>query len=208
MNSTNKIQLLVGTTNPGKIKEISAVLKNIPVQLITPLDLGITDDVIESGSTYQENALIKANFYSKASKGIPTLGEDSGIVIDALQDQLGVHTRRWGAGATATDSEWIDYFMNAMQAFPEPAERTAKFVSHISLIIDGQEHHFYGETHGVITPTIEAPLYPGLPLSSVFKPNGFSKVYTALGEDQKNQISHRGKSIAQVLDFLKQYYGY
>lgn len=205
MQSNNT--LLIGTTNPGKVKEISAVLTGLPLTLLSLSDLNITADVDETGSTYQENALLKAKFYASLS-GHSTLGEDSGIIVDALKSQLGVHTRRWGAGAKATDQEWLDYFMQVMKDFSAVEDRTAKFVSHMSLIINGTEHHFYGETEGTITFDIEAPLYPGLPLSSVFRPNGFSKVYSALQESEKNQISHRGKAISQVANFLKTYYGH
>ncbi len=204
METSPKFQLLVGTTNPGKILEISAVIQDLPIQILTPKDLNITQDVEETGQSYRDNALIKAKFYATAS-GLPTLGEDSGIVVDVLASQLGVHTRRWGAGPQASDQEWLDYFMQVMSQYSDPADRTARFISHMTLIVDNQEHHFYGETNGQITHEVEAPLYPGLPLSSVFKPDGFEQVYTALGEDQKNQISHRGKAIAQVKTFLQTY---
>jgi XTP/dITP diphosphohydrolase len=199
-------KILIGTTNPGKISEISAVISDLPIQILSPKDLGITEDVDETGSTYQDNATIKAQFYYQKSQLI-TLGEDSGIVVEALSDQLGVHTRRWGAGPTASDQEWLDYFMKEMQKYPNASQRKAKFISQMCLIIDDQIHHFFGETHGTITIEVLAPLYPGLPLSSVFQPTGYTSVYTALGEDEKNKISHRGKAIAQVKFFLKQHYG-
>jgi XTP/dITP diphosphohydrolase len=200
-----KSKLLIGTSNPGKFNEITAVLKDLQLHLLSPADLNIFEDVQESGQTYLDNAKLKANFFYNKS-GLNTLGEDSGIVVEALKDQLGVHTRRWGAGAQATDQEWLDYFMNEMQKFPNPEQRKAKFISQMVVIIDNTENLFYGETEGYITQTQEAPIYKGLPLSSVFKPVGFNQVYVALGEEQKNQISHRGKAIQQVKDFLINYY--
>jgi len=202
-----ELQLLIGTTNKGKYNEMAAVLDQLPITLLNPLQLGITDDVEETGTTYQENALIKAKFYALNSGGIPTLGEDSGLVVDALANELGVYTRRWGAGAKATDQEWLDFFMNRMQEFKSPEQRTAKFISHMCLLINNEPVHFYGETLGLITDSVEAPLYDGVPLSSVFKPKGFDIVYSAMTEDQKNQISHRGKAIAQVKNYLAEYYG-
>lgn len=197
----DKFELLIGTTNPGKVREISAVVADVPVRILTPADFEIDDDIEETGVNYKENALLKAKFYyDKAS--IATLGEDSGIVVEALKDQLGVHTRRWGAGAKASDAEWLEYFMQVMQDFPLENDRKAKFVSHMCLIIDGKEEHFYGETKGFITNEVLAPLYPGLPLSSVFRPEGFDLVYSALSEEEKNSISHRGKAIKQVKDYL------
>ena len=199
------MKLLIGTTNPGKWNEMASVLRGLPLQLLTPTDLNIFDDVEETGTTYLQNALIKAKHYNVKS-GLPTLGEDSGIVVDALQDELGVFTRRWGAGAKATDSEWLDFFMNRMLEFPNPDQRKARFISHMCLIIDGKEEHFYGETEGVITDKIEAELHAGVPLSSVFRPIGSDIVYSAMTDEQKNQISHRGKAIKQVHDHLKNFY--
>lgn len=197
----DKFELLIGTTNPGKVREISAVVSDLPVRILTPADFEIVDDVEETGLSYRENATIKARYYHNKAN-VSTLGEDSGIVVEALKDQLGVHTRRWGAGAKASDAEWLDYFMQVMQNFPLENARKAKFVSHMCLIIDGKEEHFYGETTGFITNEVLAPLYPGLPLSSVFRPEGFDLVYSALSEEAKNSISHRGKAIKQVKDYL------
>lgn len=201
-----ELQLLIGTTNKGKYNEMASVLSSLPITLFNPLQLGITNDVEETGTTYQENSLIKANFYKLNSAGIPTLGEDSGIVVDALASELGVHTRRWGAGAKASDQEWLNFFMNRMQEFNDPMQRTAKFISHMCLLINDAPIFFYGETTGQITKSVQAPIYEGVPLSSVFIPDGYSKVYSAMTEDEKNQISHRGKAITQVKDYLKSYY--
>lgn len=195
--------LLIGTSNPGKWTEMAAVLKQLPLKLLTPADLNIPTDVEESGTTYRDNAAIKAQHFFTAS-GLPTLGEDSGIVVDALANELGVYTRRWGAGASASDADWLSHFMSVMEQFPSPDQRHARFISHMCLILNGQEHHFFGETEGIITPELQAPLYPGVPLSSVFVPLGANKVYSAMTEDEKNQISHRGKAVKQVYDFLKQ----
>jgi XTP/dITP diphosphohydrolase len=201
------IQLLIGTTNPGKVKEISAVINGLPIQISTPADFNIFDDIEETGTSYQENATIKAQFYAQKVPSSLVLGEDSGIIVESLQDQLGLHTRRWGAGANASDKEWLEYFMNEMQRFPDASQRKAKFVSHMCLLTPLGDYHFYGETEGYISYEIEAPLYAGLPLSSVFKPVGFDQVYSALSEEQKNQISHRGKAIVQVKKFLIDNYG-
>ena len=105
-----------------------------------------------------------------------TLGEDSGLEVKALKNELGLHTRRWGAGHEATDEAWLDFFLKRMEAFPEN-RRDARFVCVAVLMMpDGREHVFEGEAHGVITHAPEAPLLPGLPLSSVFRPSGFDRV--------------------------------
>jgi len=135
------------------------------------------------------------------------IGEDSGIYVDALAGEMGVQTRRWGAGENATDKKWLEYFMKRMGSLaPGDSDRGAKFVCNACLIgnLDGEliEKCFEGETYGEITHEIGAELLPGLPLSSVFLQDGYDKVYAALSTADKNKISHRGQAIGKVRDFL------
>ena len=163
------------------------------------------DDFEEHGSTFEENAELKAMHYHELI-GIPTIGEDSGIIVDALKGQLGVKTRRWGAGANATDEEWIEHFMKVMKDVPEN-ERTARFICAAAFIDGGGEVViFRGQTEGIITHKLEAPLKPGIPLSSCFKPIGKNKVYAALSKEEKNQISHRGKAFHELKDYIAKHF--
>lgn len=196
------MKLLIATSNPGKIKEIKEVIGHLDLEILSPKDLSIHTDVEETGTTYKENARIKAEFFYQQAQ-IPTVAEDSGIVIDALKDQLGVHTRRWGAGASASDQEWIEHFLNVMQQFPQPHQRQAKFISHLYYIDSNLEVDFLGETTGQITTELEAPIEAGIPISACFRPEGCYQVYSALSIQEKNQLSHRGKSTHQLLDFLE-----
>ncbi|MEK7528831.1 MAG: non-canonical purine NTP pyrophosphatase, partial [Patescibacteria group bacterium] len=172
------------------------------IEFISLGELGIDAYVEETGATHEENAELKARFfYSKT--GLPTIGEDSGIYVDALPDELGVKTRRFRGKEKASDEEWIEHFLKEMKNVPDK-KRTARFVSHITYVDDsGASHHFHGETDGVITKTIEAPLRPGVPLSSCFRPDGFDLVYAALSTDQKSRISHRGKAATALVRFLQ-----
>jgi non-canonical purine NTP pyrophosphatase (RdgB/HAM1 family) len=233
------LKLMIGTSNSGKYGEIIEILGDLPFRFFLPFELGLKGDVEENGLTYEENASIKArHFYRQC--GFLTLAEDSGIVVDALAGELGVKTRRWGAGTNATDEEWIKYFMKVMEKVPSN-KRTARFVCCAAVAVgqarqSGQVgmrrkydqgaglgagclmesanakeniaenlievHLFRGETEGVITKDLEAPIIPGIPLSSCFRPVGFSKVYAALATEAKNAISHRGKAIKAVKDYL------
>lgn len=163
------------------------------------------DHFEENGETFEENAEAKASHYHELL-GVPTIGEDSGIIVDALSGELGVKTRRWGAGANATDEEWIDHFMKVMKDIPEE-KRGARFVC-CAAFIDGPGELvlFRGETEGVITHKLEAPLRPGIPLSSCFRPVGCDKVYAALNETEKNRLSHRGKAFYELRKYLLTYF--
>jgi XTP/dITP diphosphohydrolase len=196
-----KNDVLIGTSNPGKFFEIMEIFDGMPFKFLRPADFGITANAPEAGETYEENAYSKAKFYFDKG-GILTVAEDSGIVVDALKDELGVKTRRWGAGEYANDEEWITYFLNALKDVPEQ-KRTARFICVAALILpDGKVDYFKGEARGIITRELEAPIMKGLPLSSCFRPEGFDKVYAALDPSEKNAVSHRGKALRQVKDFL------
>ena len=125
MEKTIKKELLVATKNPGKFSEITEVLGNTEFDLLFLGSMQVEDeDFAEDGETFEANSRKKAEYYGKKF-GMLTLGEDSGILIDALKGELGVKTRRWGAGEHASDTEWIDYFMNRMEG---EENRLASFV--------------------------------------------------------------------------------
>ncbi len=195
-----EMDLLIGTSNKGKFIEMREALRDLPLKFIAPEDMGILESPSEYGSTHDENARIKAQFFHERSR-IPTIADDSGIMIDALQDELGLHTRRWGAGSHATDGEWIAHFLKRME---HETNRRATFICSIAYVdASGIIHGFQGECSGIITPTIEAPYLPGLPISACFKPDGFDKVFSALTTSEKNQTSHRGRALLQLKTFLQ-----
>lgn len=154
--------------------------------------------VEEDGDTFKENAYKKARHFYDLS-GLLTLAEDSGILVSALQGELGVKTRRFGAGENANDEEWIDFFMKRMEGVKN---RDAEFICSACLLGEGIEKFFEGETSGKIAEKLLSPIFPGIPLSSCFIPEGFDKVYAGLDVAEKNKISHRGKAMKQVKEFL------
>jgi XTP/dITP diphosphohydrolase len=192
------MQLLLGTSNKGKIKEMSDALAALHLQILTPDELNIFEKLEETGTTY---AIQKAQFYCGLAK-IPTIADDSGIVVEALANELGIHTRRWGKGADATDHEWIDFFLERMS---NEENRKARFLCTLAYIDEaGALHTFEGSCHGVITKELEADYLPGLPISACFKPDGYEKVFSALSVEEKNDISHRGKALMHFFSFVQQ----
>lgn len=193
------MKILIATKNPGKFEEIKAMLSEFPAEFVSLADCGIQDEFPENDDSFEENALGKARFYYEKS-GLPTLADDSGLIVDALKNELGVKTRRWGAGEQASDEEWLEFFLKRME---KESNRLAHFICIAAYKNADQEKSFRGESSGFIALKIEAPIKTGIPLSSVFKPNGLEKVYAALSHEQKNTLSHRGKAFAQLLHFLK-----
>lgn len=194
------MHLLIATSNAGKIIEIKESLSGLPIIVKSPIDFGITESPHEHGDTFEANAIEKARFYYKKAK-IPTLADDSGIIVEALEKELGVHTRRWGAGPKATDKEWIEFFLERMR---HEKNKRAHFVCCLALIDEnGQETIFHGTCDGVITQELEAGYLPGLPISGCFKPVGYDRVYSAMSTDQKNAISHRGRAVEAFKNHLQ-----
>ena len=199
------MDILIATKNPGKFLEIREMLGVLDAVFHSPESLGIEGDFDETGETFEENALGKARFFAEKA-GMLAVADDSGIFIEALADELGLKTRRWGAGYEVSDEEWLAHFMERMVG---EENRKAKFVCAAALVTpDGRperpfiEKVVFGETCGLISGGVEVPVKPGIPLSSVFRPDGHGKVYAALSEAEKNEISHRGKAFLKLLKFL------
>lgn len=194
------MKLLIGTANVGKFIEMKEALKTMGVELLSPSDVGITESPTETGKSFEENARLKARFYHAAS-GLPVIADDTGIIVDALKNELGVHTRRWGAGPDATDKEWVDFFLERMS---HEKNKNARFMCYLCYIdAEGKEQVFEGSEEGTITETIESDYLLNLPLSGCFKPIGSDRVYHAMTIEEKNSISHRGKAIRKFLESIQ-----
>lgn len=194
------MRLLLATSNKGKVHEMREALDGLGLELLDLSHLPVITQPEETGTTYAENAELKARHYFEES-GHATIADDSGIVVEALEGELGVETRRWGAGPMASDGEWIAHFLERMKTEKNKRARFMCSIAHVDA--DGQVHMFEGMCDGVITDTLEADYLPGLPISACFKPDGEEYVFSALSLEQKNRTSHRGKALMQCREFLE-----
>lgn len=204
----SSVKILIATKNPGKFEEIREMLSPLGADFVSLADVGIREDFSEEGVSFEENALGKARFYfelleaqarlnsTQSATNVAVITDDSGIFVEALGDELGIKTRRWGAGQAASDKEWLAHFMERMA---KEKNRKAKFVCAAAFVDGVQEKVFLGETEGSITERVESPVKVGIPLSSVFKPLGQRKVFATLSAAEKNKLSHRGKAFAKLL---------
>lgn len=198
---SKKTKILIATGNKGKAKEMLEVLSSLPCEFVTLADLNFENDAEEDGVTHEENALKKAyHFYKKT--GLPTIGEDSGISVEALKNELGIHTRRWGAGENASDEEWLDYFLKRLES---EQNRNAKFTCVAGFVYKDTEELFKGETKGYLEKEPKCELPHGIPISALFVPDGEEKVYANLSVNEKNKISHRGKAMHQLKDYINEF---
>jgi XTP/dITP diphosphohydrolase len=197
------MKLLIATGNAGKLAEIKEFLGVIPeLELLSLKDVQIEkNDCEETGDTFEENARQKAEYFFEKT-GLPVLAEDSGIKVEALKGELGVKTRRWGAGENATDQEWMDFFLERMK---NEKNRNAEFFCSACVYLGENNYHiFSGKCEGKVLQKSNVPLQKGIPLSSYFVPEGKQKVFSFLSKAEKTQISHRGMAMKQVYTFLKQ----
>lgn len=192
-------KLLIATNNAGKLREYAALLGDLPVQLTTPQQEGIALEVEESGTTFVENALLKARAYCAASR-LPTLADDSGLEVDALGGAPGVYSARY-AGNGATDRQRYEKLLAELQGVP-PAERTARFRCVIALVMpDGTEEITEGECEGVIIDTPRGE--HGFGYDPVFYMPALGKTMAELPPELKNRVSHRARALMRMKPLLQ-----
>jgi len=188
--------LLVATGNKGKLAEIKSILTGYRV--LGAAEAGISFDAEETGTTFAENAAIKARELKKLTE-YAVLADDSGLCVDALGGAPGVYAARY-AGENATDDGNIDKLLEAIKDVPEEC-RGAQFKSVVCLI-DEAGNEFFGE--GVCSGRIltERKGSGGFGYDPVFYSNDFGESFGVLTHEQKNQISHRKRALADLLKKL------
>lgn len=195
-----KTKLVFATNNSHKLYEVQAMMP-ANVELITLSEAGIEEDIIESGSTFAENALIKAQFvYNKT--GINCFADDSGLMIDALNNAPGVYSARY-AGEPKDDGKNLQLVLKNMTGVEI---RTAKFNTTIALILNGEKYFFEGIVNGNICSAPQGE--SGFGYDPIFIPDGYDITYAQMSALQKNSMSHRAKAVAKLLDFLHRYFSH
>ncbi len=193
------MQLLLATHNQGKRREWRVLLDGLDVELLLPDDLGLHDDVEETGETYTENALLKARALAAAS-GLPTLADDSGLEVDALEGAPGVRSARYHLG---TDEVRYRALLRALEGVPLE-QRGARFRCIAALVIPGEtdgvrEYITEGVCEGVIG--FEPRGEGGFGYDPVFYLPDRDCTMAELPSEEKNRISHRARA-AQAMRLI------
>lgn len=191
-------KLLIATKNIWKATEIAEVIWNLWYEILNLNDLNCDEDVEENWETYEANAKIKAEFFWNKYK-IPTIADDSWIQVEALSWELWIKTRRWWAWENATDKEWLDYFLERMD---REDNRNADFYSSICFY-DWNEFTFFNwMCKGILLREKKCESLKWIPISSIFIPEWYDKVYSMLSVNEKNLVSHRGKASVKLREYL------
>jgi XTP/dITP diphosphohydrolase len=190
-------RLLIATTNQGKIAEFISLFSHLPLRISTLEDVGLAGmDVEETGSTFSENSELKARAYAQAS-GIPTVADDSGLEVKALDGKPGVYSSRWHEGSPSEKNQHL------LEIMADKTDRSARFVAAISLAHPDnpeQVETFIGTVEGQIAQAETGS--EGFGYDPIFIPEGYEQSFAELGTEVKNTLSHRYRALKQLEAYL------
>lgn len=192
------VKFIIASNNKGKVAELDRILNPLGVTAVTAKSEGVSlDDVEETGTTFAENAFIKASAAFKKT-GMPSVADDSGLMVDALNGEPGVYSARY-AGENATDEDRINKLLKNLEGVPDD-KRTAHFVSSICCIIDENTViTAEGKCDGVIS---QKPVGSGgFGYDPVFMTES-GKSFAELSSTEKDAVSHRGKALRELYEKL------
>jgi XTP/dITP diphosphohydrolase len=188
------LQLVFATNNRHKLEEVAAKTKG-EIQLLTLEDIGCTEDIEETGSTFKENASLKSHYIFDKYQ-LNCFGDDSGLEVDALNGEPGVYSARY-AGEHGNHSANIDKLLQNLQGFEN---RRARFISVISLIWNGKEHFFEGTVEGTLRH--ERTGTGGFGYDPIFQRDGYTITFAEMSLEEKNKLSHRARAVEKLIEFL------
>ena len=193
------MKLLIGSNNRHKLDEIRAILPEF--EWVTPAELGIEAEIDETGTTFQENAALKAKAFAERS-GLVTVADDSGLAVDALDGRPGVYSHRFCPKAGATDQDRRLYLIGRLSEFPKPW--TARFISCAALYdpTRGDERTVLGTVEGEVLDADRGE--NGFGYDAIFYVPALGKTFAELSEVEKNAISHRGASFRALRGLMIQ----
>jgi len=191
-------KLLVASANHGKVREIQALLQDIPITLLTPEDLYLFIDVKEDGLTYAENAAKKAQIFARAS-GMLTVSDDSGLEVEVLNGAPGIISARYSPQLGATDTDRRIYLLQQLSPYPRPW--AARFHCTVALASpEGAVHFSEGICQGEIIPQERG--MNGFGYDPIFLIPEIGRTMAELDMEEKNRLSHRAQAVLAIRPVL------
>ena len=189
------MKIVFATNNKHKLEEIKDILGK-DFEIVSLAEIGCHEDIPETGLTLEENARQKST-YIVEHYNHDCFADDTGLEVDALNSEPGVHSARYAEG---TDHDSEANMRKLLSKMSNVKDRTARFRTVISLIINGVEHQFEGRVEGRIAT--EKHGKEGFGYDPIFIPEGYDKSFAELGEEVKNQISHRARAVKKLAEYL------
>ena len=195
------MKVVLASRNPHKLVEIKQITDKFGFDLVLQSELGIDINVEETGTTFEENSLIKARAVMEAT-GLPALADDSGIAVDALNGEPGVYSARYGFDESLDDWGRMMLLLRNTEHVPD-GQRQAKFVCVISFVTpEGKIIQARGEIHGELTRQPRGE--NGFGYDPIFYYPPFGQTTAGIPAEQKNQVSHRGNALRIFYKKLKE----
>ena len=195
------MKVVLASKNRHKLVEISKITEKFDMELVLQSELGVDIDVEETGTTFEENSLLKAEAVMKAT-GLPALADDSGIAVDALNGEPGVYSARYGFDETLDDWGRLELLLKNTENVPD-GQRQAQFVCVITMVTpEGLTIQARGEIHGELTR--EPKGENGFGYDPIFYYPPLGKTTAELSPKEKNQVSHRANALKIFYEKLKE----
>lgn len=195
------MKVVLASKNPHKLVEIRKITEKFGMELVLESELGVDIEVEETGTTFEENSLLKAEAVMKAT-GLPALADDSGICVDALGGEPGIYSARYGFDPTLDDFGRLRLLLKNTEAVPD-GKRQAQFVCVISFVTpEGKVIQARGEVHGEL---LRAPAGAGgFGYDPIFYYPPFGKSLAEVSPEEKNSVSHRADALKVLYEKLKE----
>lgn len=195
------MKVVLASKNPHKLVEIRKITEKFGMELVLESELGIDIEVEETGTTFEENSLLKAEAVMKATE-LPALADDSGICVDALGGEPGIYSARYGFDPTLDDFGRLRLLLKNTEAVPD-GKRQAQFVCVISFVTpEGKVIQARGEVHGEL---LRAPAGAGgFGYDPIFYYPPFGKSLAEVSPEEKNSVSHRANALKVLYEKLKE----
>lgn len=188
------MKICFATNNAKKIEEVKAAL-GLEFEIVSLKDIGCFEELPETGDTLHHNAFQKARFV-KENYGVDCFADDTGLEVESLNGDPGVYSGRY-SGEPRSDERNVELLLKNLESVED---RKARFRTVIALILDGREYAFEGIASGQIID--EKIGEGGFGYDPVFIPDGYTQTFAELSLTEKNQISHRGKAVKALIEFL------
>lgn len=191
------MKLVFATNNKHKLDEVRKITSHHPVEIVSLAEINCFDDIPETADTLEGNALQKAH-YIQEKFGLNCFADDTGLEVEALNNAPGVYSARY-AGPEHDSEANMKKLLHEMEGMEN---RNARFRTVIALVWNGKTYTFDGIVNGTITTTKRGE--NGFGYDPIFIPEGYEQTFAELGNDIKNQISHRAKAVEKLDEFLTQ----
>lgn len=190
------VRILLATSNQGKIAEVRLIMGEQPIELVG-LNASASTEDIETGASFAENALLKARYYHRITH-LPTIADDSGLEVEVLGGAPGIHSARY-AGPAADDVDRIARLLAQMRGLPAE-RRSAHFTCAAAFVWDGGEKVFEDRVRGLILENARGT--NGFGYDPVFCYEPLKKTFAELTQEEKSQVSHRGRAFRRLAGWL------